>query len=259
MSPAEALIELLRRVRAVGDAFVAEDELNQWPPGAVLAMKSQGLLTKASPATSVICPGCEQDCTMPVDTIPDSSGAPALFVVCDKRSDINRVAISPDHLVQWQANIVAIAKFVAQSLSLRWKGTMANDGTTLEIGIMKCKKKSQMLCLRSERELDLVAGSSHLPLADVIEFTEGRYELDVQAVEQLVNTSNTSDARYTPSNARREARKLDTKARNDSWQKEYRKRKREHPEKSDSWCALQISRMGIADGKSVETIRKNMK
>lgn len=259
MTPVDALIELLGRVRAVGNAFVAECELNQWPPGALSAMKSQGLLAKASPATSAICPGCEQDCTMPVETIPNSAGAQALFVVCDKRSDTNRVAISADHLVQWQASALGVAKFVAQNLSVRWQGTSAIEGNTLEIGIMKCEKKSQMLCLRSERELVLVAGSSHLPLAEVIEFAEGRYALDVQAVEQLVNTSTTPDARYTPSNAKREARKLDTKARYERWQKEYRRRKKAHPDGSDTWCAIQISKMEIGVGKSVETIRKNMK
>ena len=107
--------------------------------------------------------------------------------------------------------------------------------------------------------MDLVAGSSHLPLGDVIKFAEGQFALDVQAVERFVNTSTTSDARYTPSNAKREARKLDTKTRNEGWRKEYRKRKKEHPHKSDSWCAIQISKMEIAGGRSVETIRKNMK
>lgn len=259
MTPADALIELLGRVRAVESAFVPEYELNQWPPSAVAAMKSQGLLAKASPATSAICPGCEQDCTMPVETIPNSSGAPALFVVCDKRSDTNRVAISPDRLVQWQASTVGVAKFVADSLSLHWKGTMTNDGKTLEIGIVKGKVKNQMLCLGSGRELVLVAGSSQLPLPVAITFDEGRYGLDVQAVEQLVNTSTTPDARYTPSNARREARKLDTKAKYESWQKEYQRLKREQPDRSDNWCAIQISKMEIADNKSSETVRKNMK
>lgn len=150
---------------------------------------------------------------MPVETLPNSSGAPALFVVCDKRSDTNRVAISPDHLTQWQASAVSVAKFVAQRLSLRWQGTNASHGDAL----------------------------------------------DVQAVEQLVNTSTTSDARYTPSNVKREARKLETKARYESWQKEYRRRKKEHPDGSDTWCAIQISKMPIGGGKSVETIRKNMK
>ena len=259
MTPAGALAELLARVGAGGNVFITEHELNQWPAGAVSAMKAHGLVSKAPSANSAICPGCEQDCTMPVEMIPVRSGLPGLFVVCDKRDDTNRVAISPDHLAQWQASFVGVAKFVGESLSLRWRGTTATEGNTLEIGNLKGKKKSQMLCLRSKKELVLVVGSSDLPLADVIAFANGRYGLDARAIEQLVDNSTTSDARYTPSNAKREARKLDTQARYERWKKEYRKIKIQHPDKSDNWCAIQISKMSIGGDRRSETIRKNMK
>ena len=259
MTPVGALVELLARVGAGGDIFITEYELSQWPPGAGSAVKAQRLITKAPPATTAICPGCEQDCTMPVETIPAPSGAPALFVVCAKRRDTNRVPIFPDHLIQWQTSKITVAKFVAQSLSVRWKGATASESNTLEIGIMKGKKKSQMLNLRSEKELVLLAGTSQLPLADVVTFAEGQYALDMQAVEQLVNNSTTTDARYTPSNAKREARKLDTQARYEGWRKEYRKLKKKHPKKPDTWCALRIAKMFSEQGKKSETIRKNMK
>ena len=258
MTPLGALVEVLARVGAGGEVFITEHELNQWPAGAVSAMKAQKLIGKAPPATSVICPGCEQNCAMPVETIPAPSGTSASFVVCDKRSDINRVAISAGQLVQWQANTAAVAKFIAKSLSVRWRGTTSH-GNELEIGIVKAARKSQMLCLRSGREMMLVAGTSKLPLVEAITFAEGRFKLDGDIVEQLVNNSTTSDTRYTPSNAKREARKLATQARNERWRKEYRRRKKQHPEKSDTWCAIQISRMDIAEGKDSETIRKNMK
>ena len=259
MTPLGAFVEVLARVGAGGEVFATEHELNQWPADAVSAMKSQKLVSKAPPATSVICPGCEENCAMPVETIPAPSGTPAFFVVCDKRSDINRVAISGGHLVQWQASAAAVAKFIAQSLSLHWRGTAAFQGNQLEIGIVKGKAKCQMLCLRVENELILAAGTSRLPLVEAITFAEGRFMLDAQIAQQLVNNSSTSDARYTPSNAKREARKLDTKARNERWKKAYRKRKKQHPDKSDAWCALQISKMDIAEGRNSETIRKNMK
>ena len=195
---------------------------------------------------------------MPVDTIPSSTGKSASFVVCDKRSDINRVAILSGQLVQWQSSTTVVAKFIARSLSVRWQGTTSR-GNELEIGIVKAARKSQMLCLRSERELALVAGTGVLPLIEAVTFAEGRFTLDVELVEQLVNNSSTSDARYTPSNAKREARKLDTQARIDSWRRERRSLKKRHPDKSDAWCAIQISKMDIGEGRSSETIRKNMK
>ena len=259
MSPLGALIELAARVGANGDAFIAESELNQWPPEAVSSLKCQKLITKAPPAISVVCPGCEEGCTLPVETIPAPSGAPALFVVCDKRDDTNRVAISANQLTQWQTSLITVAKFIGQCLSVRWNGTTTSPGDALQIGMVKSKAKSQMLCLRSDGGLLLMAGSSALPLVEVLTFAEGQYALDVQTIKQLIENSNTSDARYTPSNARREARKLETNARYEDWKKECRKLKKASPGMSDNWYAITISKMPIGNKRSPDTIRKNMK
>ena len=116
-----------------------------------------------------------------------------------------------------------------------------------------------MLCLRSGKELMLVAGESSLPLVEAIDIIDDQLVLDKKVIGQLVDTSTTSDIRYTPCNARRESRKLETKAMHESWKKEFRARKKNHLGMSDTWYAIQISRMDIAKGRSAETIRKNMK
>ena len=83
MTPLEALLELLERVGASrgAAALVSEEELSRWPAEAVRKLKSQKLLVKASPAVSVVCPGCEQECTMPVYTRTCRDGASG-FVCC---------------------------------------------------------------------------------------------------------------------------------------------------------------------------------
>jgi hypothetical protein len=72
MTPPDALIELLARMGAGNGAavLVSNEELSQWPAIAVEAMKAQRILAKARPASSAICPGCEQACVMPVHTFP---------------------------------------------------------------------------------------------------------------------------------------------------------------------------------------------
>src|SRR5262245_20321897 len=104
MTPEAALVELLARVGAEngGAVLVSDEELSQWPAPAVTALKAQRLLAKARPDSSVICPGCERACVMPVHTFPRASGAAASFIVCDKRSDINRVPVSVERLTQWR-------------------------------------------------------------------------------------------------------------------------------------------------------------
>lgn len=94
MTPQAALIELLERVSASqGKAVLVNDEdLAQWPTAAVIAMKTQVLISKANPASSAICPGCERDCDMPVHIIPAKENLPSrAFISCDKRSDIRYI------------------------------------------------------------------------------------------------------------------------------------------------------------------------
>ena len=78
-------------------------------------------------------------------------------------------------------------------------------------------------------------------------------------IRQLVDSATTADPRHTPSNARREARKLDTQARHERWRKAYRDLKKKHPKMSDVWCSQQIAKGELGDGRSADTIRKHMK
>ena len=261
MTPLEALLELLERVGASRDAaaLVSEEELSRWPAEAVRGLKSQKLLVKASPAVSVVCPGCEQECVMPVHTPPAEAGAATSFVVCDKRDDINRVAVSAERLRQWRCGAEAVGAFVAQSLGLR-PGSQRKAGAGLwELGLVMGKRRSQMICLRANGALELVAGQNAVPLAEVVRSGPDGYSVDGAAVRYLVDAATTGDSRYTPSNARREAGKLATHDLHESWRKEYRALKKRRPEMSDVWYSQQIAKSDIAHGRSAETIRKHMK
>ena len=156
MTPLEALLELLERVEASrgAAALVSEEELSHWPAEAVRELKSQKLLVKASPAVSVVCPGCEQECTMPVHTPPRRTGPAASFIVCDKRDDINRVEVPAERLRQWRCGAESVGAFVAQSLGLRSEQPARRpDAGLWELGLVTGKKRSQMLCLRANGDV----------------------------------------------------------------------------------------------------------
>lgn len=261
MTPLDALLELLARVGASRDAaaLVSEEELSEWPTEAVREFKSKKLLVKASPATSVVCSGCEQECVMPVHTLIHETRGPASFIVCDKRDDINRVPVTAERLKQWRCDIDAVCKFISRSLGLRPDSRRANGAGLLEIGIAAGDKRHQMLCLKADGELALIAGSTALPLAELVRYRESAFSIDNATIRQLVDSATTADNRYTPSNARREARKLDTHTMYESWQKEYRSLKKRRQEMSDVWYSQQIARMDIGKGRSAETIRKHMR
>lgn len=257
----DAILDVLARVGANqgGAVLVSEEELNCWPEAAIKAMKSQHVLVKASPAATVVCNGCEQECIMPVHTrIPVTRGLES-FVVCDKRDDINRVAVSAERLKQWRCDMDAVCGFIALSLELRPNHRRASGSGLWEIGIAAGDKRHQMLCLKADGELVLIAGSTALPLAELIRYGECAFSIDNAAIRQLVDSATTADSHYTPSNARREARKLETKGLHESWRKEYRALKKRRQDMSDVWYSQQIARMDISKGRSAGTIKKNMK
>lgn len=83
--------------------------------------------------------------------------------------------------------------------------------------------------------------------------------IDEHVIAQRQSASSTAPNRYTPSDVKREARKLETQAMYASWQKKYRELKRKSPDRPDSWHAGQIAKSDIANGRDAETIRKHMK
>lgn len=261
MTPEDALIELLDRVAALQGkaALFTADELAQWPGETIAALKAQKLISKARPASSAVCPDCERECVMPVHTLLRESSNPASFIVCDKRSDINRVPVSTERLTQWRCSTDAVCGFVADSLGLRRSDKRAASSDLWEIGIATGDKRSQMLCLQTNGVLTLVAGNNAVPLAECVGYDDGAYSLDGAMIRQLVDASATADSRYTPTVHKREVRKHDTQAMYESWRKAYRELKRKRRNMSDVWYSQQIARMDIARDKSAETIRKNMK
>ncbi|TXL78255.1 hypothetical protein FHP25_08690 [Vineibacter terrae] len=148
--------------------FVDERELRTWPAVAVRAMKSAGLLAAAAPARSVVCPGCERQCTMPVHVMPEMGTAPNAFVVCDKRSDINRVAIEPDVLTRWQASGEAVAAMLARLLRLRRRGGVGSPAKHWEVGVFRGPKRSRDLVLIADGELKLEIAGHSVAVAEVL-------------------------------------------------------------------------------------------
>lgn len=263
MTPESALADLLARLGGANGAaiLVNDEELSQWPPAAVAAMKSQKLLAKARPANSVVCPGCEQACLMPVHTPPRGGGRGRVesFIVCDKRDDINRVPVSTGHLQQWRCDMASVAAFLATHLGLRRNDQRHAEDGVLRIGVASGAKRTQMLCLRSHGDLAVVAASNTMPLAELVGYRDGGYHVDDAAIRRLVDAATTADPRYTPSTAKRDARKLDTQAMYESWRKAYRALRRKRPNESDVWYSRQIAKQPVGARRSAETIRRNMK
>jgi hypothetical protein len=108
--------------------------------------------------------------------------------------------------------------------------------------------------LRLERLLKNVAGGLALDLAK--QPIASSVSLASSTQEQTSNTEPEPQQRVV---TRREERKKMTLAKYRNWQEKYLFLQKEHPNRSDVWYSLRISRMVIGEGSSAETIRKQMK
>jgi len=208
MTPQATLIELLARVGAAQGAavLVSEEELSQWPATAVAVMKTQKLLAKARPAASAICSGCERECVMPVHTPPAATGSTVSFIVCDKRSDINRVPVPASRLEQWQATCVLIADLVGRLLGLSDSTPTAADGNQWHIGILKGRKHRSRVTLLAGDSLNLSLAGHKVPLADVLAIEKNVLTLDKGELIRRVDKPADNAATEAPEQRRERLR-----------------------------------------------------
>jgi len=105
----------------------------------------------------------------------------------------------------------------------------------------------------------LCKNQSSLPLTSIAKLFMDAFEKNQIKRNQPILDCPPYPDRKKSSHTRREANKQKTQKRYNDWGKAHRKLKWENPDKSDNWCAIQISRMPIGKGYNSETIRKNMK
>lgn len=181
MTAQDCLSELLRRVGAQDGAttFVTAHELKGWPPDAVRALKAENLLTRAEPAKSADCPGCERGCFSAVVVQPSSSGGdPYAFIVCDRRDDINRVPVSVADLERWQISGEAVANAVTRLLGLERVGTASQEAGHWQCGILKGEFGSAMVVLVAKGAVTLSCADAVVPLERVLAFGAGGITVD---------------------------------------------------------------------------------
>lgn len=189
MTPQMVLVELLERIGARSGAavFVSDREVREWPGAAVAAMKAHSLITKARPAASTVCPGCEQECVMPVHVINVKARRPEAFILCDKRNDINRVPVPVDRLEQWQATGESVAALLARLLGLHRSSGSSGDASRWEVGVLKGAKHASHVVLVADGNLTLSLAGHSIPVIDVLSLAGRTFKIDRQAMNRLVD------------------------------------------------------------------------
>lgn len=260
MTNDQALMVLLERISAFDKPVkFGFDELQSWPPAAFQSLIQVKLLTKTVQAQSLRCHGCEFGCFMPVVLTEDVARA---FIVCEEpeqQSRMGRVAVPLPKLQQWQASAKQVAALLANLLELESKPEYLKESGSYKLGMLKGSKGRRWAILTSQ-PLALSINQQSIPVSELLYFDSDVLVIDRLRVDELLNaSSNRTGKPYVADTSKQELGKLATQAMYKNWHDEYQKLKRQHPTKSDTWYSIQIAKLGISQGKSAETVRKNMK
>ena len=209
MSPQVALTELLARLAACRGAavYVSDDELADWRQDFVADLKAKRVLVRASPAASAICPGCERQCVMPVDVLPDDGRGAVVFIVCDKRSDINRVVVPIGALERWKATGELLADCLARLLHFEARLQAADAVNRWSLGMLEGKKHKDRLALHAgEGGLTLAVAGHTVALDHVLTIEKGAIWLDRAHLLRCVDQPTGNVAAESESAAERRTR-----------------------------------------------------
>ena len=87
MTLEDAVWELLQCLGADGDTMIPWEQFRRWPKGAVDTLQDAGWLKPGDRAETVECPGCEENCPVPVAIFPADEGpGMRVFVACEDRN-----------------------------------------------------------------------------------------------------------------------------------------------------------------------------
>jgi hypothetical protein len=235
------------------------DDVKAWPDGLLDGLIDAVLLRKTSPATSLVCRGCDHACPMEVMRDTDvNTGNSRSFIVCDRRDDVGYVSLGEQDLLRWQMTGKQLACFLARELNLAQQ-LAPTKGRTIALGSMNGKRGSRPIFLNLDGKPRITIGGHPILLDDVLEWRAGRLGIAAEDI-QLVADQADEAGRYVTSTARREARKLDTRDRHLGWQKAYRRLKGENPSWSDEAVAATIADADAGPKKpKAATVRRYMK
>ena len=263
MDKNQALALLFDRMSATGKpVHVGYDEVLEWQVGALEGLIAFGVLSKSVDAKSLQCMACEHHCFMDVLLTEDEQRA---FIVCDQpemQSQMGRIKVPLERLQQWQASPKKIAGVVAKLLGFENAPDNQKNRAVYRLGMLKAKKGRRWVSI-TVKPLTIEVNGHIVPLDELMYFDGGDLLIDWARINTVLHLAAARNSKaYTPDTIKREKRNLDTQAMYQDWHDEYVKRKQDPKNKNrvgfDSWCALEIAKLPIAQGRNSETIRKNM-
>ena len=166
-------------------AFTAS-ELSAWPSSDLDLLHSEGLITRAAASTHTICPGCEEQCSRPVEHVRDGSEV-FFFTVCDKRSDTNRVEIDPSDIDTWSCSGSSLAASIARHLDISPANNSTTPNNQLTIGLYRGEKHSSHVLLEFKDQAVITTAGRSTPAAELVWIKQGFLYVDQHRLTAMVD------------------------------------------------------------------------
>ena len=145
-------------------AMFSNDEIIDWPDGALDQLVKDGVARPTNRADSIVCPGCEWLCHKPV--IVRSTGAGLRAVIrCDEEPSHGPISVSLARLTRHEITVATIAATVARLLNLS-APKPSISGSIFGLGTINGRNGSRdVLLVAQDCSLLLVVGNQREPLA----------------------------------------------------------------------------------------------
>jgi hypothetical protein len=118
MQSDQVLLQILKRLETPDpeSLLFGANEVCKWPDEWFASLVTSGLIKPASPAKLTECNGCEENCLMPVNILPDTGNWPArFFISCDKLENVGRIPVNPADLSQFQIDVDQTIRLLAKA------------------------------------------------------------------------------------------------------------------------------------------------
>ena len=263
MAPNLVLVDIFEALNtSEGDTYFNWDTASEWGDITLTNLLDSKLLTATSKAKSLACKACHYECFEEVIYTADTNKADnRAFIVCgvpEMQVQMGRIAIPHERLQRWKTSALHLAKVIAAYLKLDPLEITDAKTTQIHIGMLKTTQGRRQLSL-VKHPLELEINQRRIPIIEVLLFEHGKFIFDRSQIDGAGEAKALPKSKpYVPSTNKREANKLQTQLRNQLWQEECKRLEVLHPTKPKTWIADRIAESDIAQGKSSETIRKNM-
>lgn len=162
-------------------------ELLTWPNSDRDLLQREGLIKRATTSTHTICPGCEEQCSRPVEHAKAGSEV-SFFTVCDKRSDTNRVEIDPVDIDTWSCSGLSLAASIAGHLDISPANNSTMPTNQLTIGLFRGSTHSSHVLLEFKDQAVITTAGRSTPAAELVWIKHGVFYVDQRRLTAMVDS-----------------------------------------------------------------------